>query len=165
MRYGYIFLAFLVLAVGHAQKNYIGVGASLVALSTYGYDVPPLLSVQVGEPAAPAFGGLEARAALDTILIFSNLSVDVLASVRPPDALLRLYFGGGPDVLIFAPLDSPPEQEQGLAPVFFGLHGTAGLELLTGNARPFAELQPAAALLYGSFVYGLKGRAGLNLYF
>ncbi len=131
------------------------------------YGSVPLMSVQVGGIAAPEFGGLEVRAALDTLVLFSNLGLDALASVGLPDASLRLYLGGGPDVLVFAPLDSVPGEER--LPVSFGLHGTAGLEVLpgvlTGGVRPYTEFQPAAALLYGEFVFGLKVRAGLNFSF
>ena len=158
-------VAVLVCTVGQAQGSYVGVGGSYLTSSAYGS--VPLVSVQIGGLAAPEFGGLEVRAALDTLVLFSNLGLDALASVPLPDALLRLYFGGGPDVLVFAPLDSVPGEER--LPVSFGLHGTVGLEVLPGGltrgVRPYAELQPAAALLYGEFVFGLRARAGLNFSF
>lgn len=157
----YVLLLALCFASAHAQKTYFGVGGSYVTSSAYAS--VPLVSLQVGGPTAPEFGSLEVRAALDTILLFSNLSIDVFASVRPADAPLRVYFGGGPDILVFAPLDSVPGQER--LPVSFGLHGTVGLEPLTGSVRPFAELQPAAALLYGDPVFGFKLRVGINVYF
>ena len=157
--------ALLVCAMGQAQSRYVGVGGSYLASSAYGS--VPLVSVQVGGMAAPEFGGFEVRAALDTLVLFSNISLDALASVRLPDASLRLYFGGGPDVLVLAPLDSVPGEER--LPVSFGLHGTAGLEVLpgvlTGSVRPYAEFQPAAALLYGELVVGFRARAGVNFYF
>lgn len=154
-------LLLLVCVFSSAQaQSYIGVGGAWQTSSAYGS--APLVSIQVGGQAAPEFGRLEVRAALDTLLLFSNLSLDAFASVRLHDTLLRVYFGGGPDVLIFAPLDSIPGQER--FPVSSGLHGTLGLEFLTGSVRPFAELQPAAAL-YGEPVVGLKARAGVNVYF
>ena len=165
MRPFLIFTTVLVFSSGYAQRTYVGVGGSYVVSSAY--PSTPLVSLQIGGPTAPEFGGLEARAALDTILIFSNLSLDVFAPVSPLDAPVRLYLGGGPDIMIFAPLDQPPGEAS--LPVSFGLHGTAGLELrpgaLMGGVRPFAELQPAAAFLSGDVVYGLRARAGLNLYF
>lgn len=151
-------LAVLGLGAGGAQEAYFGLGASYVTSSAYA--AVPLVSLQVGGPTAPEFGRLEVRAALDTILLFSNLGIDVFASVRPADAPLRLYVGGGPDILVFAPLDSVPGQER--LPVSFGLHGTVGLEAL-GAVRPFAELQPAVALIYQKPVFGLRLRVGLNL--
>lgn len=156
-------LLLVVFGLASAQaQTYIGVGgAHLTSSAAYGW--VPLVSIQVGGRAAPEFGHLEVRAALDTLLLFSDLSLDVFASVRLYDAQLRVYFGGGPDVLIFAPLDSIPGQER--LPVSLGLHGTLGLELLRGTIRPFAELQPAAALLYGEPAFGLKARAGVNVYF
>ncbi len=153
---------FVVLGLGVAQaQTYIGVGGTWLASSAY--SSVPLLSVQVGGQTAPEFGRVEVRAAFDTILIFSNLGVDALASAHFEDASLRVYFGGGPDVLIFVTSDSVPDQER--LPVSFGIHGTAGLEFFTGNVRPFAELQPAATLLYDGPVFGLRARAGLNFYF
>jgi hypothetical protein len=161
MRLFCVFLALVALSYGYAQKTYFGVGGSYVVSSAY--VSVPLLSLQVGGPTAPEFGSLEVRAAFDTILLFSNLGIDVLASGRPADAPKRVYFGGGPDILVFAPLDSVPGQER--LPVSFGLHGTVGLEFLSGTAGPFAELQPAAAFLDGNLVSGLRARAGLNFYF
>ena len=155
-----LFLAICALAPAQAQ-TYIGVSGVWQTSSTYGS--VPLVSIQAGGQAAPEFGRLEVRAVLDTLLLFSNLSLDVLSSVRLYDASLRVYFGGGPDALIFATLDSLPGQER--FPVSFGLHGTLGLEFLAGGVRPFAEWQPAAALLYGESVFGLKARAGVNVYF
>lgn len=155
-----LLLLFYTFSSAQAQ-SYIGVGGAWQTSSAY--SSVPLVSIQAGGRAAPEFGHLEVRAALDTLLLFSNLSVDVLSSVRLHDASLRVYFGGGLDVLIFAPLDSIPGQER--FPVSFGFHGTLGLEFLTGGVRPFAELQPAAAFLYGKPVFGLKARAGVNVYF
>lgn len=152
-------LIFCTLASAQAQ-TYFGIGGARL-ISSFGS--VPLVSVQVGGRTTPEFGHLEVRAAFDTLLLFSDLSLNAFASVRFPDASLRVYFGGGPDVLIFAPLDSIPGQER--LPVSFGLHGTLGLEFLSGAIRPFTELQPAAALLYGEPVLGLKTRAGVNVYF
>ncbi len=149
----------LCFASGHAQKTYFGVGGSHVTSSAYA--LVPLVSLQVGGPTAPEFGSSEVRAALDTILLFSNRGIDVFASVCPADAPLQVYFGGGPDILVFAPLDSVPGQEH--LPVSFGLHGTVGLEPLGGSVRPFAEMQPAAALIYSEPVFGLRLRAGVNV--
>lgn len=154
-------LAVSALSFAHAQESYFGVGGSYVVSSAYAS--VPLLSLQVGGPTAPEFGSFEVRAALDTVLLFSDIGFDAFASVRLTDAPLRVYFGGGPDIVVFAPLDSVPGQER--LPVSFGLHGTVGLEFLSGTARPFAELQPAAAFLYGNLVSGLRARAGLNFYF
>ena len=137
-----LLLLVMVLGLSSAQaQSYFGVGGTRLTSTAYGS--ASLVSVQIGGPTAPEFGGLEARVALDTSL--------------------RGYFGGGPDVLLFAPLDSVPGQARSL--VSFGLHGTAGLEFLAGGIRPFAELQPAAALLDGELVFGLGARAGVNLYF
>ncbi len=154
-----VLVIFCALASAQAQ-TYFGVGGARLISSSGSV---PLVSVQVGDQAAPEFGHLEVRAAFDTLLLFSDLSLDVFASVRFPDASLRVYFGGGPDVLIFAPLDSIPGQER--LPVSLGLHGTLGLEFLNGAIRPFTELQPGAALLYGEPVFGLKARAGVDVYF
>lgn len=123
-------LAVLGLGWGQAQSNYFGLGASLSGSSQYGlkYGLAPLVSVQIGGRAAPEFGGLELRATFDTLLLFSNVGLDALTSVRYPDASLRLYFGGGPDVLVFMRVDPLPGQEGPL--VFFGAHGTVGLESL-----------------------------------
>ena len=96
-------LLLVVLGLASAQaQTYIGVGGARLASSAYGS--VPLVSIQVGGRAAPEFGHLEVRAALDTLLLFSDLSLDAFASVRLHGTLLRVYFGGGPDVLTFAPL-------------------------------------------------------------
>ena len=152
-------LAFLGSGMSRAQGSYFGFGASLSRSSQYG--LTPLLSAQIGRPAAPEFGGFELRATFDTLILFSDVGLDALTSVRHPDASLRLYLGGGPDVLVFMAVDPLPGQEGPL--VFFGAHGTVGLEALTSGVRPFAELQPAAALIYDEPVFGLRLRVGLNL--
>jgi len=160
MKSRWILLRLAVLGIGWGQaRSYYGLGVSLSSSSEY--SLVPLLSVQVGGPAAPEFGSLELRATLDTVLLFSNVGFDAFASVRYPDAALRLYLGGGPDVFVFMAVDPPPGWEG--PQVFFGAHGTVGLEALTGSVRPFAELQPAAALIYNEPVFGLRLRVGLNL--
>lgn len=164
-RWLFLGLAVLGLGWGQAQSNYFGLGASLSSSSQYGlkYGLAPLLSVQIGGPgpAAPEFGSFELRATFNTLILFSDVGLDALTPVRYPDASLRLYLGGGPDVLVFATMDPPPGSE-GLL-VFFGAHGTVGLESLSGGVRPFAELQPAAALIYNEPVFGLRLRVGINL--
>lgn len=165
MRLLYVLVATLAIPVGYTQGSYVGVGGTWQTSSAY--PSVPLVSVQIGGPTAPEFGSLEVRAALDTVLLFSNLGVDAFASVRLPDASLRIYFGGGPDVLVLITGHAPPGREG--AQVFFGAHGTVGLEVLAGvltrGVRLYAELQPAAALLYGEPVFGLRARAGLNFYY
>lgn len=47
--------------------------------------------------------------------------------------------------------------------VLFGIR--PAFYLLAERVRPFAELQPAATLLYGEPVFGLKARAGVTVYF
>lgn len=154
-------LAVLGLGWGQAQ-GYYGLGASLSSSSQYGlkYGLAPLLSAQIGGPAAPEFGDFELRATFDTLILFSNVGLDVLTSVHYPEASLRVYLGGGPDVLVFMAVDPLPGQEGPL--VFFGAHGTVGLESLSGGVRPFAELQPAAALIYREPVFALRLRVGVN---
>jgi hypothetical protein len=145
---------------GSAQKSHFGVSASFLHSSEY--DFIPFPGGQLGRLAAPEFGSLELRATFDTILLFSNIGFDAFASVRFPGAPLRVYLGGGPDVLVFMAGNALPGQEGPL--VFFGAHGMVGLEPLSGNVRPFAELQPAAAFIYGEPVFGLKLRPGVNVY-
>lgn len=76
----YVLLLALCFASTHAQKTYFGVGGSYVTSSAYAS--VPLVSLQVGGPTAPEFGSLEVRAALDTILLFSNSLRCVLPTPR-----------------------------------------------------------------------------------
>lgn len=156
----YALLLALCFASTHAQETYFGGGAAFITSSAYG--PAPLLSAQIGRLTAPEFGSLELRATFDTLLLFSNVGFDAFTSVRFPSASSRVYLGGGPDVLIVTAVDTLPLGEG--PQVFFGAHGTVGLEPLSGSVRPFAELQPAAALIYGEPVFGLRLRAGVNVY-
>lgn len=154
---------FILFGTGQAQ-SYVGFGLSYVALTAPPqYGLPILPELQVGGLTAPEFGSVKLRASLGTLLLFSNIGFDALASIPFPNASLRLYLGGGPNVLVLMGGDTLPGQESPF--VFFGLHGTVGVEPLMGSFRPFAELQPAAAFRSRELVIGLRARAGLNFYF
>jgi hypothetical protein len=163
-RWGILCLAVCVFSAGHAQGTYVGVGVSRVLWTTpLQYGIPLLPELQVGGHVAPEFGSFEIRASLGSLLLFSHIGVDALASFPFPEASLRLYLGGGPDVLVF--LTGHSLQENSSVFPFFGLHGTVGLELLTQTIRPFLELQPAATYIDGEPIFGVRARAGMNFYF
>lgn len=136
-----------------AQEGYFGVGTALFTNFSGGFSVFPTLAFQGGCLIA---NDLELRATLDTVFIGSDLGVDLLYTFEIPNASLKGYIGGGPDLFF----------------VFFGggafgLHGTFGVETVSASTRFFAEVQP----IYTSnlFTEGggvvLKVRTGVNLPF
>jgi len=139
--------AMLCLSSTQAQ-SYFGVGASVVNLFI------PLPSVQVGGPVAER---VELRITLDSVLVINDLGLDVLYTFPIPDAPLKGYVGGGPDVVWVLIAGGRP---------FLAAHATAGLEYLTDNLGIYGELQPLLPVLgtEGTPVF-LKLRAGVNFYF
>lgn len=138
--------------VGQARESYYGFGPTgLVTLGDF-TEFGFLLGLQLSGPVAAS---LELRGTLDTVLIASNIGVDLLY----PFAMsvdTRAYAGGGADFFHFV----FPDPEYGNA---FGLHGTAGLEFYNGNTGLYSEVQPY--LLLDRTLFAIKVRAGVNVYF
>ena len=130
-----------------AEGGFVGGGLSL-------YGFLPMLSVQAGVDIAQ---NVTLRGNLDSLILVNVLSGDLLYTF--PETPF-LYAGGGPDMIVL--LNPPPES--GYPNVFFGLHGTLGVQLHQEAGAYFFELQPALGFLDASQRY-VKFRAGFDYYF
>lgn len=148
----YLLMLFMVGVLGNAaaQNTFAGFGVTLV--TNFSDISPPLPSLQLGGFVSDT---VVVRGVLESLILVTLLGVDVLYVTPLPDSDARGYVGGGADVGVAI----VPFLGTG---AIFGVHGTAGIEWLTGQLGIFAETQPA--LYFGGGLW-VKLRAGVNVYF
>lgn len=138
----------LSLTFAWAEGEHVGGGLSL-------YFFLPMASFQAGVDVAQ---GLRLRATLDSLFVVNILSGDVIYTF--PTEPFTWYVGAGPDMVSL--LNLPPDAEY--PPVFFGVHGTVGVEYRRDALGYFLEVQPGLGFLDASQRY-LRTRLGVNVYF
>lgn len=147
------FLSCLTWGTAQVRTGYVGFG---VSYASYTGIVPnyPMPSLQVGGPLER---GLELRGTLESLLIVSNIGLDVLYPIELTAADGWLYGGLGGNLRFFA-----------LYPSNFDLREVLGGEFpLAGETEPvnlFTEVRIYLRGLFAGFPT-LEGRAGINFPF
>lgn len=138
------------LASAQRRESYVGVGLTNLTV----VNIFPVLSGQLGGPVAE---NLEAKVTLETILIGTLLSVDLLYTAKLDDEV-SLYLGAGPNVaVIFA---------AGGGGLGLGGHVEGGVLYRPGgsNVGLYAALRPLV-LFAENPQLDLHPRLGVNFYF
>ncbi len=149
----FIMLCCLTWSVAQARSGYVGFG---VSYATYTGVVPnyPLPSLQVGTELGD---GLELRGTLESLLIVSNIGLDMLYRIDLESDSAWLYTGGGGNMRLYGPY-----------PNGFDLRGVLGGEFpLESDGLPYSLFAEVRLYLRG-LLFGfptLEGRAGINIPF
>ena len=153
-RWRFLVLCLILIPVGRAQENYLGFG--LANFFAPGAIVVLLPSVQVGGAIG---SGFEVRGTLETVLIASNVGIDLLYTLPLTDNT-RGYVGGGADLLHQASFETDFSDTPS---VTLGAHGTVGVRHRIRNAGFYGEVQPYAT--FDRRLVAVKARLGMNIYF
>ena len=159
MKYGLLgvlglFICLVTSSVQAQRGSYFGIGATYTTSSGVSPARNVLPSIQVGGLISDS---LELRGTLESLVIVSNLGLDVLYPVTLENAAARLYLGGGVSSHFFAYLPMGFDLRLVLGGEYFFKATTSPLLIgLFGEARIYSS-----GLFYGSPT--LEGRVGVNL--